>query len=192
MNIIQRGLSNKTFTYATKGIMGAVVFTTILRGTSRPALIMADKKADPETKKYTAGKELLYQGLCLLLTFGMVIPAQILAFKKAKNYMKSPELKDFIKNYGDFKKVNMDIDEFTKKGAEVLGRKENETFKSPDAKSEFKLVKGAMELVSFISSIIGLTIVAPAVGNKIIHPMLKKMGWAAEEKSAAQKIDAKA
>jgi len=190
----QNMLSNKNFTYRTKGIFGAIVFTTILRGTSRPTLIMVDKKADPETRKYAAGKELLYQLLCLGLTFAMVIPSKDLALKFAKKYVKGiDELKGIYELKGPFSslkfdEVNKDIDELTEKGAKILGKNKGDSIKH---KEEFKLVKGALELASFVSSIVGLTIVAPAIGNKIIHPMLKKMGWAKEE-PASQKIDAKA
>lgn len=193
-SVTQKVLSNKKFTYGTKGIFGAVVFTTALRAVSRPTLIMADKKADPETKKYTAGKELLYQLLCLGLTFAMVIPSKSLALKFAKKYTKDiPELEGIRKFKGifssvKFDEVNKDIDELTEKGANYLGKNKGESIENKD---EFKLVKGALELASFFSSIVGLTIIAPALGNKIIHPMLKKIGWAKEE-PAAQKINAKA
>lgn len=182
MNIAQRILSNKGVTYGTKGIFGAVVFTTILRATSRPALIMADKKTDKESKKYAASKEFLFQALCFLLTFAMVIPTQHITFALSKKLMKGIKELEKIKNYKTFDAVNKDIDEFTPKAKGLLGiEKTEETGLKGDAREKFNLVKGAVELGSFVSSIVGLAIIAPLLGNVILHPTLKAVGLTKKE-----------
>lgn len=172
-------LSNKGVTYATKGIMGAVVGTTVLKAIGRPAFIMADKKSDPETKKYTATKEFIYQLLCLGLTFLMVIPTQKLTFARSKNLMKGVKELENIKTYKDFKLVNKDINELTPEAKKLLGTKEKGL--TDKAKEKFNLVKGADELGSFVSSIVGLTIVAPLLSHEILHPIMHAIGMEKKE-----------
>lgn len=170
INSMLQPLANKKFTYATKGIMGAVVFTTALKAIGRPAFIYADKKSDPETKKYTAGKEFLYQLLCLGLTFAMILPTQRMTFNASKKLMKGVKELENIKTYKDFKTVCKDIDEFTPDAKKLLNT--TETGLKGDARNKFNLVKGADEMGSFISSIVGLTIVAPLISHKILHPLM--------------------
>lgn len=170
---IEKMLSSKSFTYATKGIMGAVVGTTILKAVGRPAFIYADKHSDKETKKYTAAKEFLYQMLCLIMTFAMVIPVQMLCFKLSKKYIKLDSLKG-IKTYGDFGKVTTDLDELTPKAKAVLNNRTTEL--TPDEKEEIGLTKGAVELGSFVGSLVGLTIVAPLISHEILHPIMGALG----------------
>lgn len=192
--VVSNGLASKNFNYKTKGIMGAVVFTTALRAASRPVVIYKDKKADEETKKYTAGKEFLYQMLSLVLTFAMVNPAKKLGFSFAKKFLKdgkvaAEELKG-IKKFDDFEKVNLDLDELTSDAKKILGKGEKEVL-SPDSISKLKLVKGSVELFSFVSSIVGLTIIAPALGNVVLHPIMKAVGLTKNEPTQ-QKVDTKA
>lgn len=173
-SVISNTLSNKKFAYASKGIMMAVVGTTVLKAVGRPVFIMADKKSDPETKKYTAVKELLYQLLCLGLTFAMVLPAQRLVFKNSKKIMEGVKELEKIKTYSDFKEVNKDINEFTPKAKELLSTDKKGL--DGEAKEKFNLVRGADELASFVSSIVGLTIVAPLISHELLHPIMHAIG----------------
>lgn len=184
MNSMLQPLSSKKFTYATKGIMGAVVGTTVLKAVGRPAFIMADKKSDKDSKKYTATKELLYQILCLGLTFAMVIPTQKLTFASTKKFMKGFKELENIKTYKNFKTVNKDIDEFTPEAKKLL--KTEATGLTGKAKEQFNLVKGADELGSFISSIVGLTIIAPLISHEILHPIMHAMGMNKKENNVGQ------
>lgn len=173
-------LSSKNVTYTTKGIMGAVVGTTILKAVGRPAFIVTDKKTDKDSKKYAATKEFLYQLLCLGLTFAMVIPTQWLIFKGSKNFMKGIKELEKLKTYGNFKTVNNDINEFTPEAKKLLGG--TMTKLEGKAREAFNLVKGADELGSFIASIVGLTIVAPLISHEILHPIMKAFGFGKQHK----------
>lgn len=176
---ISNFLSNKGMTYATKGIMGAVVGTTILKAVGRPAFIMADKHSDAETKKYSATKEFLYQVLCLILTFAMVIPTQKLTFARSKKLMQGVKELEKIKTYKDFKLVNKDINELTPEAKTLLGTQEKGL--TGHVREKFNLVKGADEMGSFISSIVGLTIVAPLISHKILHPIMHALNMEKKE-----------
>lgn len=165
-------LTHQKLTNTAKGIAGTVVLTTAIKAIGRPAFIYADKKSDHETKKYTAGKEFLYQMLCLGLTFAMIIPAQKLGFKIAKKHMKDiTELKGIV-NFKQFETVTKDLNELSTEAKTILG---SDKLKDEN-KSALKLVKGGVELGSFIASILGLTIVAPLISHEILHPIMKWAG----------------
>lgn len=165
---ISNVLSNKKVTYATKGIMAAVVGTTALKAIGRPIFIMTDKHSDSETKKYTATKEFLYQVLCLGLTFFMVLPAQRLGFNIAKKHMRDiAELKGITK-FKEFEIVTKDLDELTDEAKKIVGPKFNDN----RSKHALKIVKGGVELGSFVGSIVGLTIVAPLISHELLHPIM--------------------
>lgn len=185
---IINGLSNKGFTYATKGIMGAVVFTTLLKATGRPAFTLMDKKADKESKKFSAANEFLYQLLCLGLTLLMVKPIQKTFFNATKKLLhKIPNFKELekIKTFHDFEEIGKDIDEFTQKAKEILGT--NKTgLNDETAKKQFYTVKGAVEVGSFIGSIVGLTIIAPWLSHIVLHPIMHAIGMNKKENNIGQ------
>lgn len=165
-------LSNKDAAYFTKSIAGAVFATTALKAVGRPAFIYADKNSDPETKKYTAGKEFLYQLLCLGLTFAMIKPAQKIGYNFAKKHIKDiAELKK-ITNFKEFELVTKDLDDLTTKAKEILGIDKLKK----ESKTALKVTKGGVELGSFIGSILGLTIVAPLISHQVLHPIMKAFG----------------
>lgn len=176
---ISNFLASKKLTYTTKGIMGAVVGTTILKAIGRPAFNLMDKKSDKDARKYSATNEFLYQLLCLGMTFAMVIPAQKFAFKYAKNYVKNIKELQNIKSFKDFEIVGKDVNELTKEAQTLLGTKK--TSLSDEAKKHFNLLKGAIELTSFVTSIVGLTIVSPILSHKILHPVMKALGMNKKE-----------
>lgn len=172
---ISNTLANKKFNYATKGMFAAVVGMTALKAVGRPAFIMADKNSDPETKKYTAAKEALYQILCLVLTFGMVIPGQNLGFNMAKKHL--GKFAEKIKDLKTFEVVTKDLDELTKDAVKVLGQSKLDD----SEKLILKKVKGGGDLGSFVGSILGLTIIAPLIGHEMLHPIMKAIGMDKKE-----------
>lgn len=90
---IAKALENKTLTSLSSTMAKTVIVTTALKAVGRPAFIYADKKSDAETKKYTAGKEFLYQLLCLGLTLIMLKGFKKGGQKLAENLVnKKPDL----------------------------------------------------------------------------------------------------
>lgn len=169
-------LGNEGFAKFAAGAAGAIVTTTALKAVVRPMFIMADKKSDTETKKYTAAKELLYQALCLGIAFSFIPIFNRGGFNLAKKYLKNDELVNKIKNYKDFKEFKKDH-----KNKESL---------SPIAKEEFGKVNGGVELCgSFVGSILGLTVAVPIISGLILHPILKAIGMEKKEDSIGQPIE---
>lgn len=169
---IQSVLSNRKFAHFTKSVAAAVYVTTAIKAIGRPAFIYYDKNSDKETKKYTAGKEFLYQLLCLGLTFAMVKPAEWGSFKLAKHFLEGRSQLKGIKKFSDFKHVAKDLDELTNEARQIV----DEEHLSPKSKKALKKVSGAVQLGSFVASILGLTIIAPLISHEILHPIMKALG----------------
>lgn len=175
-------LTNPTLVSAAQNTKSAVTIETSLKAAGRPAFTMMDKSVDEKTRKYSAAKELLYQGLCLGIYLGLIIPV----FKK--------------KTFGIFKKMYKDIPDFNKfKNADEylnyhkLATIDNKAVRLKDAmfsklpshlqeelrkdKTEkFVLGKGAIELSSIVGSVLGLTIIAPELSHLVLHPIMKAIG----------------
>lgn len=146
-----------------KSTAGAVVATTILKAAVRPAFIMGDNKSDKETKTYTAAKEFLYQALCLGIALLLIPVFKEGGYRLAKKFLsKDPKIADAIKNAKTFERLKEDHS-FTDNLPE-------------DAKKTLKTVNGGVELGAFVGSILGLTLLAPAISHKILHPIMHAMG----------------
>lgn len=101
INSVGKVLSNNRFNKVATGATSAVLIMTGMKAVARPIFIYTDKNSDPETKKYTATKEFLYQLLCLGLTLA-VLPlfkkgGVKLAEKSIKNGMNEDLKKTVIK-----------------------------------------------------------------------------------------------
>lgn len=175
-------LGNESFKNYAAGAAGAILTTTALKAVIRPAVIMADKKSDSETKKYTAAKELLYQALCLGAAFSFIPLFERGGFSlaKAKGYLKNEELVNKIKNISDFKAFKKDD-----KNKEGLSKEANQAFAK---------VNGGVELGSFVGSVLGLTVAVPAISYFTLHPILQAIGMEKKETVVADsnKVDVKA
>lgn len=167
MSGITRLVQNEKFYTIAKGAAGAIYATTALKAIARPAIIYADKTSDAETKKYTAGKEFLYQALCLLITVGLLPVFKVGGFKLASKHLKKipqlSEIKTNLKGLGKFEKEMKDASMHNKNGY------------SKSELDNMKLVNGGVELGSFVGSVLGLTIIAPIISHKILHPIMKAM-----------------
>ena len=156
-------MGNENFAKFAGGAAGAVYATTILKAAVRPAFIMADKKSAPETKKYTATKEFLYQALCLVIAVPMIPISKRIGFNLSKKFLsKEAELANKIgsvKQFEHFKKDHKAMDGL-----------------SDSAKQTMTTVNGSLELGSFVGSILGLTLVAPIISHKILHPIMHAIG----------------
>ena len=79
-------LTNPTLTRIAQSTSSSVSIETGLKAVGRPAFILADNKIEPETKRYAAMKEFLYQATCLATYMLMIIPIfKSGSFKLAKN-----------------------------------------------------------------------------------------------------------
>lgn len=166
---VTRVLESEKFAKFAKGAAGAVYVTTAIKAIGRPAFIYADKNSDKETKKYTAGKEFLYQLLCLGLTVGMIPAFRYGGFKMAEKHIKNqPLLKEVAKRIADVSPLKK-VGQFEKEFANIDKM-------SPVAKQSMTLAKGGTEVGSFVGSIIGLTIIAPLISHKILHPIMTAVG----------------
>lgn len=165
-------LKNEKFANFSKNAKNAVLVTTALKVVGRPAFIMVDKKYDYETKKYTAEKEVLYQ----LLSLGMAIA--FIPFFEFGGY-KLAEKKLLNKNNPILKKAIDKISETSLLKKIDQFKIELDTIKSGSdeiAKDAMTKTKGVVELGSLIGSVIGLTVVAPLISHKILHPLMNALG----------------
>lgn len=125
-----------------------------LKGIGRPAFTLMDKNGTPESRKYSATREFIYQFLCLGIYFAIVYPV----FKN-KAYKIVRKMKNF-KGTEPFKPENF------KTFSQLAGAVENK------AKPDFIKAKGLMEGISILGSALTLTAFAPQVVNRILHPIM--------------------
>jgi hypothetical protein len=167
-----------------------VATETALKAVGRPSFILIDNDIDSRTKKYAATKELLYQITCLAVYMALVPPVfQKGAFKVAKKIFKNnPEYSkmfDKFKNSKEFleyerlakqsiqeRKTSLSKDKVKKNLSEGL----QTVLQNEESPKKYPIIKGAIELGTIIGSVLGLAILAPEVGHKTIHPIMKAMG----------------
>lgn len=179
----------------------SVTIETGLKAIGRPAFIWADKDVDPQTKKYAATKEFLYQAICLLTYMALVIPV----FKKgffslAKNHIFKNE--DAFKHFKSAKEYKhyRNLAEKSLNNRNLTAQKDlgdgkvidmYDSVLQVELKKEkpelFPLVKGAIEFGSIVGSVVGLAILAPQVSHAFIHPILKFAGMENDNKNKAEK-----
>lgn len=177
-NFFSNCVQNSAFQVLSEGSMKAV---------GRPVFTVFDKHATPEQKKYSALKELTFQVASMALYFAAVMT--VVKGGGYKALRKMPVFKDmdvcqkFSKFGGDkgFISAFDGIEEQVRKGKKV------------DAKTleNFRLTKGAMELITMIGSGVILTILCPMiVSKKLVHPVMEKYEqMQANKKAQTQNID---
>ena len=74
VNAISSFLTNPTLTNIAQSTTSAVSIETGMKAVGRPSFILADKELSPQTKRYAATKEFLYQATCLATYMLLVIP----------------------------------------------------------------------------------------------------------------------
>ncbi len=185
-------LSNPTLSNIAQSTSASVSIETGLKAIGRPSFILADGKIEPQTKRYAAMKEFLYQATCLATYMAIIIPIfkngsfklakKILKeepafqkFKNAKQYLNYKKLTDMPKeNRAKALQNNKYNDMFTKETLEYL--------KTTKDAEQYNIIKGTIEFGNIIGSVLGLAIFAPQVSHLIVHPVLKAIGM--EEKHA--------
>ena len=71
---LTKALTNPTLTTLSQNTNASVATETVLKSIGRPGFILIDNDIDPDTKKYAAAKEFLYQATCLLVYAALVVP----------------------------------------------------------------------------------------------------------------------
>lgn len=179
-------LSNPALTRIAQSTSSSVSIETGLKAVGRPSFILADKKLEPETKRYAAMKEFLYQATCLATYMAIIIPVfKNGSFKLAKKIFKDEAAFQKFKNakeYLNYKKfavmpkstrVKALEDVKTKK---VLSEEIINTLKTTDKVEQYNIAKGAIEFGNIVGSVLGLAIFAPQVSHLVVHPVLKAIG----------------
>ena len=64
---IQNLITSPAIYNATQSTVTQVTTETCLKAVGRPSFILMDKQIDPQTKKFSATKEFLYQATCLAI-----------------------------------------------------------------------------------------------------------------------------
>ena len=202
INGITSFLTSNTLSTIAQSTSSSVTIETTMKALGRPGFILIDNNISPDTKKYAATKEFLYQATCLLLYATLVVPVfKHGAFKlgkklmknQAENFAKFNGLDEYVKyrkysklDFAD-RKTNTKIDkEMSAELAQYLHTHEGEP-------ERYDAIKGCVELGSLIGSVIGLAILAPQLSHVVIHPALRMLGMEEPKKKKDNaKVDLKA
>ena len=190
-------LTNPTLSTIAQSTTSAVSIETGLKALGRPSFILADSQIEPQTKKYAATKEFLYQATCLATYMAIVTPIfKKGSFKLAKKIFKDEKGFQLFKNanhYLNYKKLaSMSKEGRCKlleepKYQDKFSKEINQVLKTEDKPEQHDMVKGVIELGNIIGSVLGLAIFAPEVSHLIVHPTMKILGI--DKKSPGEKQD---
>lgn len=165
----------------------AVVIETVLKSIGRPTFIYLDKDTSAETKKYSAAKEFLYQALCLGIYLSIIPQFKKGGFAVAKKIFAGDDVVRHIcekgKNYCEtsagskgFAKIKKEYEILSKNYKEFMDDYHHKQDNCIDPSQSEKNIKGSVEAVSIIGSILGLTILAPQISHVILHPIMNAIG----------------
>lgn len=184
-------LSNPTLTRVAQSTSSSVSIETGLKSIGRPAFILADNKIEPETKRYAAMKEFLYQATCLATYMLLIIPVfKNGSFKVAKNILKEePAFQKFknAKEYLNYKKFAVMPKETRLKSLAEIKKKDlfskemKEYLMTTEKPEQHNIIKGSIEFGNIVGSVLGLAIFAPQVSHLIVHPVLRVIGMEKDE-----------
>jgi hypothetical protein len=197
--------SVKFATNYAKATAMTVYLMTAVKATVRPAFNYNDKKADKDSRKYSAANEFLYQIVCLGIAASMIPFCEAAGFKMAEKSL--AKLAKNLKNIADIKGFEGLANV---KGIGISGSKKIAKFKELHKKYSFDeahveklsklkqvekegkltdndknfllaekaehLISGGIEAGSLLGSIIGLTIAAPWISHQILHPIMHAIG----------------
>ncbi len=174
-----------------------VTLETTMKSIGRPGFILIDNNIDPDTKKYAAAKEFLYQATCLALYALLVVPIfKEGAFKLGPKIFKdyAPDLAKFknsaeyfkYRKYAEkpFESDRINNNKINKIFNEELAT-ELKTKKEPEM---FNRVKGTIEVGNILGSVLGLAVLAPQVSHAIIHPCLRMLGMEPKKDNSQKQI----
>lgn len=190
-------LGSPSFAKIAKSTATTVYLMTFVKAGVRPVFNLTDKKADKDSRKYSAVNEFLYQTVCLGFAIAMIPLFEKGGFKLAQKYLKKipglekvsklnevpgldkiNKLKDLKKEYlkrsfdEDYVSTISAVKDKVKANLKLTEAEET-TLRADEAMHK---VYGGVEAGSFIASILGLTILAPKIGHEILHPIMNKLG----------------
>lgn len=159
-------MSSPIFSNAVENSIFQVISEGSLKAVARPAITRLDKNGTPETRKYSATKELIFQCLSIAFYCALVIPiVKKGGYQLLKKMLQDKPKFEMFKKYKDVKGF-MDARDAAEAAVAEM---------KPGAVAEaekFIHPKGAIELTNMIGSGVILTILAPQVVTKIMHPIM--------------------
>ncbi len=194
-------LTNPTSSALVQNSVFQVMSEGSLKAVGRPVFTLLDKNATPEARKYSATKEFIYQVLCLAFYFSVVSFAKQGAYKALHKMFKGSEGFEPSTLKGTFKEQWQNLfrkgSEKVKYGLEgALDRaKKGNPDKIKDAVTgeqrpiDYTIVKGAIEAASILSSGIILTILAPQIVTRVLHPIMSTIDKHSAKNKAAQQVN---
>lgn len=183
-------LSNPALSRISQSTSSSVSIETGLKAVGRPSFILADGKIEPETKRYAAMKEFLYQATCLATYMLLIIPIfKNGTFKVAKKILNEDCFQKFksAKEYLNYKKLAVMPKEIRMKNINEAKKKPKlsdellEHLKTNEDAEQYNIIKGTIEAGNILGSVLGLAIFAPQVSHLIVHPVLKAIGMEKDE-----------
>ncbi len=183
-------LSNPALSRISQSTSSSVSIETGLKAVGRPSFILADGKIEPETKRYAAMKEFLYQATCLATYMLLIIPIfKNGTFKVAKKFLNEDCFQKFksAKEYLNYKKLAVMPKEIRMKNINEAKKKPKlsdellEHLKTNEDAEQYNIIKGSIEAGNILGSVLGLAIFAPQVSHIIVHPVLKAIGMEKDE-----------
>ena len=198
---ITSALTNSGLTNLVQSTSSSVATETVLKAIGRPGFILIDNNIDPDTKKYAAAKEFLYQATCLLLYATLVVPLfKEGAFKLGPKLFKD-HAKDFakFKNAAEYYKYRKYAEKpfqsdriHNNKIKHLFNEELRKELKTKEEPEMFNRVKGTIEAGNILGSVLGLAILAPQVSHAIIHPCLRLLGLENKKPKTDKKINTQA
>lgn len=174
LGAIQNIITNPTLYNMTQSTVTQVTTETTLKAVGRPSFILADKQIDPQTKKFSATKEFLYQLTCLGIYLSLIHQFKRASFSIGRTLFKDESVFKAFKHPGEFMEYyKMDNPSRVKKLQEINQKSADKQFKEEEI--NIHLGKGIIESCSMIGTVVGLAILAPIVSHPLIHPILKAL-----------------
>ncbi len=201
IDLVSKIITSSPLTTMAQSASTQVTVETTMKAIGRPGFILIDNNIDPDTKKYAAAKEFLYQATCLLLYATLVVPL----FKEGAFKLGPKLFKEHAKDFAKFKNANdyyryrkyaekpFESDRKHNNKINHLFNKELQTeLKTKEEPELFNRIKGTIEAGNILGSVLGLAILAPQVSHVIIHPCLRALGMENKKHKPQNKIDTKA
>lgn len=184
-------MSSPVFADNVQNSVFQVLSEGFLKAGARPVFTLIDKNGTPESRKYSATKELIFQTLSMVFYFAIVMTmVQKGGYRVIRQIIKkNPKLA----NNPDFEMclVNKTRKDFLDKRQAAVdavnaAKDTVEKAKAIAHKNKFIQTKGVMEFVNILGSGVILTILAPKVVMKMLHPIMGAVDKHQKSKKASK------